>query len=75
MICLCVSFSIGSGISLTSSSESCRVIEDGGEWNSGRLRCGVELGFLNSRVVDLAFLLDLCVCLCSHRVSRSSAFL
>ena len=73
---LSVSLSIGWEISLTSSSESWCVIEDGGEWNSARFRCGyVGLGSLNSRVVDLAFLLDLCVCFCSHKVALSSAFL
>ena len=71
-----VSLSIGWEILLTSSLESWRVIEDGGEWNSGKFRCGyAELGSLNSRVVDLAFLLDLCVCFCSHKVALSSAFL
>ena len=59
-----------------SSSESWCVIEDGGAWNSGKFRCVyTKLGSLNSRVVDLAFLLDLCVCFCSHKVSLSSPFL
>ena len=67
-----VSLSIGCEMSLTSSSESWRVIEDGGEWNSGKFRCGYrELGSLNSNVVDLAFLVDLCVWFCSHKVSLS----
>ena len=42
---LSVSLSIGWEISLTSSSESWCVIEDGGEWNLGKFRCGyAELG-------------------------------
>ena len=71
-----VSLPTGCEMSLTSSSESWYVIEDGGEWNSGKFRCGYrELRSLNSNVVDLAFLVDLGLCFCSHKVSLSSAFL
>ena len=67
-----VSLPTGCEMSLTLSSESLCVIEDGGEWNSGKFRCGYrELRSLNSSVVDLALLVDLCFCFCSHEVSLS----
>ena len=37
---LAVCFSTGYEMSLIPSLDSRCVIEDGGEWNSGRLRCG-----------------------------------
>ena len=58
-----VSLPTGCEMSLTSSLESLCVIEDGGEWNSGKFRCEYrELRSLNSSVVDLALLVDLCFC-------------
>ena len=64
--------SIGCEISLTSSSESWWVIEDGGEWNSGKFRCGYrDLGFSNSGMEGFAFLVDLRVDCCSHKISLS----